>query len=219
MFANATGYRAPCTFQSTISASGVRGLHHLEPLTADATDTKNNTQVRLSHGMWKVKAKPGERVTRGATRHINAAIAQNDKLFETALKSERRCTAIPAGLLSTLRTPGTTALTVGQLRAELLAIRLHDQLTARLEMAPDPALALVHEAIHYANTVGGIDLEADLTPIGRIMLRDKSDFRTARITWNAERPQPKSEQGGEAERTLVTFHTLKAPPSAVPRSR
>lgn len=215
MFANATGYRAACTFQPTISASEVRRLHHLEPLTADTKDTKDSTQIRLSHGMWKVKTKPGERVTRGATRHINTAIAQHDKLLKVALISERLCKEIPAGLLSTLRTPGTTALTVGQLRAEFLAIRLHDRLTVLLEMAPDRALALVHQAIQYANTSGGIDLEADLIPVVSIMVRKELDFQAALRALKAERDQSESEQGAEAESTAVTYHPTRQPRAAV----
>lgn len=123
----------------SISASRVRTLENLERLVKDARALAPQTQVRVSWGRWKVKLAPGRRATAGARAHIQAARDRNVELLQAALAA-RGCKLPPKTLLDALPKPET--LTLGQLQAELDALKLLDRAIDEGGLKPDAALKL-----------------------------------------------------------------------------
>ena len=185
LFRSYTGHSGGATAASTIRASDVRTLEDLTPLVADQK-SGDGTQIRLSSGSWKVKPHPGARATYGARRHIEAANTSNAALFKQSLV-RRGCQTVPADLIRIVRGAELSCLTVGQLKAELRAIRLFDQANLR-GMKPDAALDLVKEAWLLSTGHGAINLDDDLPTLATIMSQAPSlSFQAALNVLRAER--------------------------------
>lgn len=202
-----------------IPASRVSSLNQLSPLLRDAK-VSDDKQVRLSHGMWKVKPNPGAQVTRSAREHIDAAITGNRALLTQSLR-DLGCSSDSASgqLIQRIRGLDDTALTVGHLRSERQALDLIG-LAKPKGLSADKAVLLVNQALLRHNQNRDLTLEKDVPALADQMAANPAlSFQEAlKVLRAAEALNPTDFESTEARpKAAVNSHaaaTTSPSPSA-----